>query len=199
MTMTKEEIEKLKDAIRGLMSAYNAKPLDEAGIGMWTLSLRDLPYNLVRAVIIKWTQTQKFLPKPNDIVQAVHRIRLDNLEKKRQAFADADRRDRQLNGETVDVEERIKGINDTIGNPNAGTLRATHDASGRPYIKEEIWLRCLMADTAHLGAPNVYVERAKRTILANREGIILGPMIIEHARKTLIASGIDPDAFCANS
>lgn len=193
------DITKLKTAINGLVSSYNAKPLDDAGMGMWLKALEGLPYQHVRAVIIKWVQTQKFMPRPSDIVQAVHQVRLSILEKKRQEAADADRRDRQLNGETVDVEERIKGINDTIGNPNAGTLRATHDASGKPYTKEEFWLRCLMADTAHLGAPNVYIERAKRTILANRQGIILAPMIIEHARKTLIASGIDPDAFCANS
>lgn len=199
--MTKEELEKLKDAIKGLMSSYNAKPLDEAGMGMWTLSLRDLPYSIVRAVIIKWVQTQKYLPKPNDIVQAVHRVRLAMLEKKRQEAADADRRDRIENGEEVDVHQRIKDMHKAVDGHNMDncTLRATHDAYGDPYTVEEIFLRCLMAETAHLNAPNVYIERAKRKLLAEREGVILSPMILEHARKVLIASGINPETFLENA
>lgn len=185
MTMTKEEVERLKDAIRGLMSAYNAKPLDEAGMGIWTLALRDLDYKMVRAVIIKWTQTQKFLPRPNDIVQAVHQVRLSILEKKRQEAADADRRDRQENGEKVNVEEKIKSIHDTIGNPNAGTLRATHDAYGNPYTKEEIYVRLTMNETCDLPAPKCYEVRARKFLEAEKYGIHLSPIQIDWAKKVL--------------
>lgn len=185
--MTKEEVERLKDAIRGLMSAYNAKPLDEAGMGIWTLALRDLPYSLVRTVIIKWTQTQKFLPKPNDIVQAVHRIRLDILEKKRQEAADADRRDRQLSAEHVDVEATINKIHDATDNASKGTLTATEDAYGKPYTQEELYVRTVMAETAHLNAQAVYIERAKRFLEASKHGIKLSPMQITWAEKVLDA------------
>lgn len=183
--MNKDDINKLKTAINGLVSAYNAKPLDEAGMGMWVKTLQTLPYSHVRAVIIKWAQTQKYMPKPSDIVQAVNQVRLNILEKKRQAAADADRRDRQENGESVNVEERIKDIKDTIGNPNAGTLRATHDADGNPYSKEEIYVRLAMNETCHLPAPKCHEERARKFLEAKQYGINLSPMQIAWAKKVL--------------
>lgn len=179
------DITKLKTAINGLVSSYNAKPLDDAGMGMWLKALEGLPYQHVRAVIIKWVQTQKFMPRPSDIVQAVHQVRLSILEKKRQEAADADRRDRQENGESVDVEERIKDIKDTIGNPKAGTLRATHDAYGNPYSKEEIYTRLAINETCHLPAPKCYEERARKFLEAEKYGIHLSPMQISWAKKVL--------------
>ena len=158
--MNKEEIAKFESALQGIASATGARPLDENALGFWKLTLGSFKYQDVRLALVNWAKTQKHMPRPAEIVEMINRKRIEMLEKKRQAAADADRRDRQENGESVNVEERIKDIKDTIGNPNAGTLRATHDADGNPYSKEEIYVRNATNETCHLPAPKCYEERA---------------------------------------
>lgn len=71
MTMTKEQIESLKTAIQGILSATSGKSIDEAGLAFWILALKDYDYNDVRQALIEWAETQKFAPKPSEIVAAV--------------------------------------------------------------------------------------------------------------------------------
>ena len=71
MSMTKEQIESLKTAIQGILSATSGKTIDEAGMAFWILSLKDYDYEDVRQALVEWAETQKFAPKPAEIVNAV--------------------------------------------------------------------------------------------------------------------------------
>ena len=183
--MTKDELELLKKALNGLMASMNAKPLDEAGMAFWTLTLRDYEYEQVRSALINWAQHQRFVPRPADIVEALNRKRIDSLERQRQAIAEADRRDRQLDAQDIDVEAVIRKIHDATENAGKGTLTDKVDAYNEKYSKEELFVRTVMAETAHLGSPKIYEERAKRFLEAAKSGIKLSPMQISWAEKVL--------------
>lgn len=183
--MNKEEIAKFESALQGIASATGARPLDENALGFWKLTLSSFSYQEVRMALVNWAKSQKHMPRPAEIVEMINRKRVAELDAKRKEIADADRRDRQLNAEHVDVEAVISKIHDATDNADKGTLTATHDAYNRPYTKEELYVRTVMAETAHMNAPAIYVERAKRFLRAATFGIKLSPMQITWAEKVL--------------
>lgn len=65
------------------------------------------------------------------------------------------------------------------------TLTSTHDAYNIAYSKEELYVRTVMEETAHLEPPAVYVERAKRYLDAEKHGIKLSSMQLAWAEKVL--------------
>lgn len=68
-----------------------------------------------------------------------------------------------------------------------GSLRATHDAYGNPYTKDQIYIRLVMLETAHLEGIACYKERAKRYLEAEQYDIHLPAFVLEWARKVLEA------------
>lgn len=69
--MTREELDKLKYALSGMCNVMGVKPLDDAGMAYWTMTLKDCDYQDVRDALFEWGQTQRFCPKPAEILQIV--------------------------------------------------------------------------------------------------------------------------------
>ena len=66
-----------------------------------------------------------------------------------------------------------------------GTLTDTEDAYKLSFSRAELYVRTVMSETAHLDAPKVYEERAKRYLDAEKHGIKLSSMQLAWAEKVL--------------
>lgn len=182
--MTKEELEMLKKALNGLMTSMNSKPLDDAAMAFWTLTLKDYPYDDVRSALINWAQHQRYVPRPADIVESLNTKRVAKIDAQRKAEEIADRIDRQKNGEKVDVNSFINKIHAQVDKPQKREV-PTHDAYGDPYTPAERYVMQVMWDTAHMGGTSAYEERAKRYLDAEKHGIKLSAMQITWAKQVL--------------
>lgn len=69
--MTREELDKLKYALAGMCSVMGVKPLDDAGMAYWTMTLKDCDYQDIRQALFDWGQKERFCPKPAEILQMV--------------------------------------------------------------------------------------------------------------------------------
>ena len=65
------------------------------------------------------------------------------------------------------------------------TLTSERDAYNIPYPPEELYVRKVMQETAHLEPPKVFEERARRYLEAEKLGIKLSAMQIAWAEKVL--------------
>lgn len=69
--MTKDDKEKLRVALQGMCSVMNVKFLDEAGFAFWFMTLQEQSYDDVRQALLEWSKTEKFLPKPSEILARI--------------------------------------------------------------------------------------------------------------------------------
>lgn len=61
--MTREELDKLKYALSGMCNVMGVKPLDDAGMAYWTMTLKDCDYQDVRDALFEWGANATFLSK----------------------------------------------------------------------------------------------------------------------------------------
>lgn len=72
--MNKDEAEKTKSAINGLLQAMGGNALDDFSMGFWMAALKPKPYVFVRQALVDWGNTQKYQPRPSEILSAVETL-----------------------------------------------------------------------------------------------------------------------------
>lgn len=127
MSMNESELEKLRTALNGIHLAMGGKELNDAAMGFWILSLRDLNYEDVKEALVNWAKTQKYLPKPADIADRVNKKRLQVYEAKKKAGDGADKRDVV----EIDVEAFIAKVHRSANNDTRTAEQSVLDRAKR--------------------------------------------------------------------